>query len=370
MPAINRRNFCSKMLKGMNALLAMGLISPAVSAMAAITEEAANLHYRPLNGTRLIDIAKRKLHHGKNRFVNPLGLTREGRFMELLKWKLFSMNKFSQHLDDQPVIPVKVDWEKIREHEGVSITFLKHAGFLIKDGSYHLLIDPVFDKIFWFIEDFSPLSNGFQDNMPKPDEILITHGHYDHLDMHTLQRFDKDVHIISPLGYHNEFNKLGLQNRAQLDWFDAHTANGREITLLPCNHWTMRNPIEGPNTSLWGSYLIRTQGGYTIYVSGDTAYFDGFEQIGDTYDIDLAIFNLGAYEPRWFMAQSHLNPDETVQAFKALKARKLIIAHWGTFRLGDEPVHFPPLEIGSILTRNGMDDRWIDIRHGESFLVD
>jgi L-ascorbate metabolism protein UlaG (beta-lactamase superfamily) len=120
---------------------------------------------------------------------------------------------------------------------------------------------------------------------------------------------------------------------------------------------------------LWGSYLIKTASGHTIYHSGDTAWFDGFDQIGQEFDIDLAIINLGAYEPRWFMAPSHMNPAETVKALKLLKAKKLIITHWGTFQLGDEPVHFPPLDLKAELEKEGLLERWVDIKHGETYFA-
>jgi L-ascorbate metabolism protein UlaG (beta-lactamase superfamily) len=154
-----------------------------------------------------------------------------------------------------------------------------------------------------------------------------------------------------------------------LDWFDTFRAGDREIIFLPCNHWTMRSPLVGPNRALWGSYLIRTAAGPTIFVSGDTAYFDGFAELGRRFDIDLAIFNLGAYEPRWFMAPSHINPRETVQAFRELNANRLMVVHWGTFRLGDEPVHFPPGDIRKELQRQDLLDRWVDIRHGQTYQV-
>ncbi|CAB5119827.1 hypothetical protein D3OALGA1CA_2522 [Olavius algarvensis associated proteobacterium Delta 3] len=102
-------------------------------------------------------------------------------------------------------------------------------------------------------------------------------------------------------------------------------------------------------------------------LAGFPSYFDGFEELGRDYAIDLAIINLGAYEPRWFMAQSHMDPKEAVHAFKELNAKKLMIAHWGTFRLGDEPVHFPPEDLRKELAAEGLLDRWIDIRHGETF---
>ena len=140
-----------------------------------------------------------------------------------------------------------------------------------------------------------------------------------------------------------------------------------KITLLPCNHWTMRNPLSGPNRNLWGGYLIRTRTGPVIYLSGDTAYFEGFKEIGKRYDIDLAVLNVGAYEPRWFMRQSHMNPAEAVQAAKDLNAKKMLIVHWGTFRLGDEPVHVPPEEVKKELQKADMADRLLDIRHGGTF---
>jgi N-acyl-phosphatidylethanolamine-hydrolysing phospholipase D len=365
MVPMGRRTFVKKVLKGLKAAPFVGMLPPS-PATAAATDETTALHYRPLNGNSLRDMAARRLHHGTGRFSNPLGVPRNGRFWELMRWKLFSFNAFGDFLDDQPVAPLVVDWTAINDGPRLSITFLKHAGLSIKDGDTHLLVDPVFEDIFWFIEDFSPLAFDLA-AMPRPDHILITHGHYDHLDLPSIRTFNKDTHIISPLGYEAEFSELDLYHRSPLDWFDSYSDNRLEITLLPCNHWTMRYPIEGPNTSLWGSYIIKTRDGYTIYVSGDTAYFDGFDQIGAEYNIDLAIFNLGAYEPRWFMASSHTNPHETVQAFKQLNAKKLMVVHWGTFRLGDEPIHFPPQHIREHMEKEGLLDRLVDLKIGETY---
>ncbi len=325
-------------------------------------------HYKPLNGRSLRDIAQGKLHHSSGVFTNPLGMNREGRFWEVMKWKLFSNNQFKKFFNEEQVIPVNINWERVRQRRGGSITFIKHAGVMIKDEDRYILVDPVFSDIFWFIKDFSPLEFDLQ-TMPDPQHVLITHGHYDHLDKPSLSTLKKDTHVITPLGYKQVFDDLAMNNRTQLDWFNSYSDGKWRITFLPCNHWTMRNPMTGPNRSLWGSYIIRTSAGYTIYLSGDTAYFDGFEQLGEAFDIDLAIFNVGAYEPRWFMAPSHMNPRETVQAFKELKARKLMIVHWGTFRLGDEPVHFPPIQVKAALKKEGLLERLIDLRHGETFSI-
>jgi L-ascorbate metabolism protein UlaG (beta-lactamase superfamily) len=342
---MNRRKFFRSVSTGLKSMALFHFI-PASMATAAQDAEFEKPYYTPLNGVSLRQLAAGKAHHGNNgRFLNPLGHVRRRRkFGEVLYWKLFSENAFNPYLDEQPITPVQVDWPSVKNSQGLSVTFLKHATVLIKDVDQYLIVDPVFNDIGWFIKDFSPLAFDL-DQMPKVDHILITHGHYDHLDKRSLASFDRKTHVISPLGYDNLFAGLNMHRRTQLDWYDVYTDGRREITFLPSNHWTMRNPLSGPNRSLWGSYIIKTAAGKTIYISGDTAFFDGFREIGRQFDIDLAVINLGAYEPRWFMAPSHMNPRETVEAFKQLRARQLMIAHWGTFRLGDEPVHFPPLDL-------------------------
>ncbi|MCP4668666.1 MAG: MBL fold metallo-hydrolase, partial [Deltaproteobacteria bacterium] len=126
----------------------------------------------------------------------------------------------------------------------------------------------------------------------------------------------------------------------------------------------------GPNRSLWGSFLIKTAAGPTVFISGDTAYFEGFREIGKEFPIDLAIINLGAYEPRWFMKSSHMNPPEVVRSFQELGAGHLVIVHWGSFRLGDEPVHFPPADIGREMEKQGLAHRLMRLSHGRTLFFD
>jgi L-ascorbate metabolism protein UlaG (beta-lactamase superfamily) len=362
--------FLRNLITGLHAMALYQMVAPTAAVRAAIDPSGPpEPHYQPLNGTSLRALAAAKAHHGKEGlFVNPLGVPRSRKFGQLLRWKLFSENRFKAHLGEQPVTPVRVDWDRVYDHGGLSVTFIKHASVLIKDGNHSLIIDPVFDDIFWFIEDFSPLAFD-RGRLPAVDHILLTHGHYDHMDVPTLATFDPATHVITPLGYGDVFEGLRFARRTQLDWFDVYSDDRWEITLLPCNHWTMRNPLAGPNRSLWGSYLIKTPGGRTVYVSGDTAFFDGFHEIGREYAIDLAIVNLGAYEPRWFMAPSHMNPAETVEAFKQLKAQRLMAVHWGSFRLGDEPIHFPPLDIAKAMEDQGLRARYADLKLGETLYL-
>jgi len=313
----------------------------------------------------LREIAKKKIHHGNGQFINPFSGKLPKSMWQVMYWKLFSENHFKKFYKQEQVRPVSVDWDPIKSYDGLAITFLKHASIMIKDRDKYLIVDPVLFNLFWFIKDYTPLAFDIKE-MPKPNYVLITHGHYDHLDKPSLAALGQRQHLISPLGYNEIYDEIGINQRIHLDWFDSFEDNEREIILLPCNHWTMRNPIVGPNRSLWGSYLIKTASGPTIFISGDTAYFERFHELGREFEIDLAIFNLGAYEPRWFMQSSHINPEETVKAFKALGARRLLVVHWGTFRLGDEPVHFPPLDIKRKMEKEGISDLLIQKNHGET----
>jgi len=368
---MTRRNFIKRLFARMAGAAMIGTI-PACTSTGKGKEAmtASDQFYTPLNGRSMQAMAAGRLHHGEERFRNPFAPADHrkglGRF---LKWKLFSENRFKPYYEKEPTIEVMVDWNRVRAHRGLSVTFINHSSVMIQDEDRYFLLDPVFNGLMWFIQDYSPLAFDPLLDMPAPDCILVTHGHYDHLDVDSLALFDKQTPVVTPLGYKDIFSDLKMNHRRQLDWFDKVEIDGREITLLPCNHWTMRNPVIGPNTSLWGSFLLKTRSGFTIYISGDTAYFDGYREIGSLFDIDLAIFSLGAYEPRWFMGPSHINPAETVTAFREMGAKRLMVIHWGTFRLGDEPVHFPPRDMRAAMEAVGMGNRLLDIRHGQTFFV-
>ncbi len=362
---MTRREFIQKILSWGKMLALSSLLSSGAGLNISCSTEKGGRMSAKWQGLSLKEMVLKKIHHEDDHFRSPFIDTVPGSMWPVLKWKLFAKNHFKTQYKKEREMPVSIDWAPVKQGKGLSITFLNHASVMIKDVDTYLLVDPIFFGLNFFIRDFTPVAKAVK-NMPPPDHVLITHGHYDHLDKPTLAALKKDTHLISPLGYHKIFDGLSMKNRTHLDWFDTFEQGKRKITLLPCQHWTMRNPITGPNRSLWGSYLIKTTSGPTIYVSGDTAYFDRFREIGSEYSIDLAIINLSAYAPRWFMKNQHIDPAETVRAFKELGARHLIIVHWGTFRLGNEPVFLPPIELLRELESAGLVDRYIPLNHGET----
>lgn len=362
---MTRRHLIKKLLGWGKTALMLGLLPSCLPLRTADARVKDDLSGAQLHGLSLREIAQKKIHHGNDHFKCIFAEAGHKSLWQLIQWKLFSENRFKTLYEQERVNPVSIDWKPIKHRKGLSITFIKHASVMIKDLDKYILADPIFFNLSWFTQDFTPLTFEISE-MPRPDHILITHGHYDHLDKASLASFDKDTHVITPLGYDSVFDDLGMNRRTQMDWFDTFEDGERRITLIPCNHWTMRNPLIGPNRSLWGSFLIETAGGATIFISGDTAYFEGLAEIGETFSIDLAILSLGAYEPRWFMASSHMNPKEAVKAFQKLRAKHLMIVHWGSFRLGDEPVYFPPVEIRRELEKEGLSDRLLRLDHGQT----
>jgi N-acyl-phosphatidylethanolamine-hydrolysing phospholipase D len=364
---LTRRGFMTNLL-AWGKIIALAALSPGVFPGAVRASERPASIGAEAGGLSLREIARQRIHHGDGRFRNPFAKAAQGSPWTLIKWKLFSVNQFKSQYVHERISPVSVDWKAIQGYTGLSVTFLKHAAILIKDLDVRILVDPIFWSVSRFVTDFTPLAFDVK-SLPAPQHVLVTHGHYDHMDVPTLSSLAKETHVITPLGYDDVFGGIGMNRRSRLDWFDSFKEDGREITLLPCDHWTMRNPLEGPNRSLWGSYLIKTAAGPTIYVSGDTAYFHGFREIGKEFPIDLAIINLGAYEPRWMMAAHHMNPAETVRAFKELGAKRLMVVHWGTFRLGDEPVYLPPIEIRRELDKEGLLSCLVPLEHGKTLFL-
>ncbi|MCF7689777.1 MAG: MBL fold metallo-hydrolase, partial [Cephaloticoccus sp.] len=211
--------------------------------------------------------------------------------------------------------------------------------------------------------------------LPKIDTVLLSHDHYDHCDLPTLRRLTR-VHApvaITPLGNGDLLRRAGFaaDKIIELDWWEQHvTGNSLTITLTPARHWS--NRLSGPrNGRLWGGFYLQS-GEQKVAFLGDTGYDSlFFNQIRQRLGAPrLGLIPIGAYEPRWFMAAQHCNPEEAVQIHNELGARQSVAMHWGTFQLTDESRDAPVAALHSALTAYGLSiDKFRAVPPGETVLV-
>jgi L-ascorbate metabolism protein UlaG (beta-lactamase superfamily) len=226
--------------------------------------------------------------------------------------------------------------------EPARLTWLGHASWLVQLEGVSLLIDPALQPVIGFLVKRNVEPGLAIGQLPKIDACLVTHNHYDHLDLPTLVPVGAPV--IAGLANARHFSGTKLPV-TELDWWESTPVGAVRVTYVPSQHWSRRG-VGDTNVSLWGGFVIesKAQGTTaTLYHSGDTAYFDGFAEIGRRFPgLDAAMLPIGAYDPPWFMERQHMNPEQAVQAFQDLGARRFFAMHWGTFKLTDEPLLEPP----------------------------
>lgn len=312
-------------------------------------------------------LARAKTHHRNPGFANPwLSDERPGNLLRLLKWK-FSSNPFEEEKKERPVFrTVKPDTTRIGQG-GDSVTYLGHGTLWLRLGTTDILTDPIFGDVTFFIDRFAPFPLA-PEELPPFHVVLISHGHFDHLDADSIRRLGAGPLYLVPLGYREWFEDvLPGAKVAELDWFESRTVDGVTYRFLPVQHWTKRTPFD-TNRRLWGSWLVET-GDRKVYYAGDSGYFHGFAEYGEKFGpIDAALLPIAAYEPRWFMSRYHMNPDEAVKAFRELRAEYFIPQQWGVFDLTDEPMDAPPKDYRKAAEAAGLpEERTPLLLHGETW---
>jgi L-ascorbate metabolism protein UlaG (beta-lactamase superfamily) len=228
----------------------------------------------------------------------------------------------------------------------IAVTFIGHATFLIQVGGVVVLTDPIWSAraspVSWagprrVREPGQPL-----EALPPANVLLVSHCHYDHLDLPTLRRVQAmwAPETVTGLGNARHLAKAGIVGAHELDWWETVSVAGATITYIPAQHFSARTPFDRDRT-LWGGFVIEA-GGTTVYFAGDTGYGPHFREIRRQFPrIDLALLPIGAYEPRWFMSGHHMNPDDAVRAHLDLGGPPSIGMHHATIQLTDEAIDAP-----------------------------
>jgi L-ascorbate metabolism protein UlaG (beta-lactamase superfamily) len=226
------------------------------------------------------------------------------------------------------------------ENGQIGITWIGHAAFLVQMGGLNILIDPNWSL--WLKGIKRLRTPGVQlHELPMIDLVLVTHAHFDHLDRRTLRAIAANQPIVVPFGVGNLVHDLGFERVQELDYWGAYRNNGLEITLTPCHHWGAR--VLHDQHRGFGGFVI-SHAGRSVYHCGDTAYFEGFKEIGRRCAVEIALLPIGAYDAPSGRAV-HMNPEEAITAFLELNAATLIPMHYGTFRLSYEPLDEPPARL-------------------------
>ena len=295
---------------------------------------------------------------------------------DLLKWNLSRNGKeswpesYPSPFAEKP--PQRVGGAKLR------VTLVGHASFLIQTAGLNLLVDPVWSQRaspFSFAGPKRVNAPGIAfEDLPRIDVVLVTHNHYDHLDAETLRRLAK-VHsprIVTPLGNDTIMRQAGVEGEMSAhDWGDAVAlSDALTVHFEPAQHWSARGVFDRLQ-ALWAALVLEGPGG-PVYHVGDTGFNEAqFAAIRRKHGPPrLAILPIGAYEPRWFMKDQHMNPDEAVRGFKLTGASWAAGHHWGTFKLTDEGIERPLLALDAALREHGVTvDRFRPLRPGEAWDV-
>ncbi|WP_341789248.1 MULTISPECIES: MBL fold metallo-hydrolase [unclassified Rickettsia] len=272
---------------------------------------------------------------------------------------------------------ITTDIPPITHDKNIRVSYVGHVTFLIQVQGLNILTDPVWSERaspFTFAGPKRIVKPGIDfADLPKIDFILISHNHYDHLDIKTINDLwlrDKPK-IITPLK-----NDIIIKKHIKdaeiitLGWSESYKDKNIEYCLESAQHWSARG-IFDKNEALWGTFIIKTKKGDICFI-GDSGYNANiFKEIGEKYNILLSLIPIGAYEPRWFMQPVHMNPEEAVLAHLDLRSKFSIASHFDVFQLADEAFNAAPLELQQAIKKHNIqDDKFIIPKVGNFFLFD
>ncbi len=320
-----------------------------------------------------------KPHHTPGGFRN-VHVYEENGFGDFVKWRRERAKKEIPGPESYHFPLAKNDPGFLKQNRDKNtVTWIGHATLLLQVAGYNILTDPHFSKraspVQWAgPERVAPLGLALEE-LPPIDIVVISHDHYDSLDEQTIKKLrqrpgGEKTRFYIPLGLKNWFAIRGVDQVIEMDWWDRQRDGDLEIIAVPVQHWSKRS-LFSRNKTLWAGWVINAKAFRFMFV-GDTGYASHFKEIGEKLGpFDLAAIPIGAYEPRWFMKNHHVNPEEAVQIHKELRTQKSVAIHWGTFILTDEPLDEPPKRLASALQKNQIpQEDFLVPQHGQTLLLD
>lgn len=289
--------------------------------------------------------------------------------LDLLRWQLLERKTPWPRWIDDPIQPPPPP----PQGNQLIATYVNHATVLLQTTGGAVLTDPIWSS------RCSPLSFAGPRRVRRPglelaalpalDAVLISHNHYDHLDLPTVRQLHARgvTRFICPIDNARLMTGVTRELISELDWWESHTvSNTLQVTLVPAQHWSSRTPFDR-NCALWGGFVLEL-GGHRIYFVGDSGYGPHFAEIAARLGpFDLCLMPVGHYEPRWFMRDQHLNPAEAVQGHLDLGSPLTLGIHFGTFQLTDEGVDEPLEELDAARRRLGVSrERFFTLPFGGS----
>ena len=322
-----------------------------------------------------------KAHHTQYGFQN-IDYKDDKGFAAFIKWRWERLFQDIPGADDYDFTIDRTHHEFVKNNtEKPTLTWIGHATFLIQFHGLNILTDPQFSEraspVSWAGPKRVVAPGMAIADMPDIDAVIISHDHYDALDVSSVIALSKHnrerkLTFLVPLGMKAWFDDLDLNpvNVVELDWSQNHEINGVRFTAEPSQHWGKRS-LADAYERLWASWVIEADGN-RIFFAGDTGYANHFKDIGNKYGyFDLALLPIGAYEPRWFMSSYHVNPDEAVKIHMDVRARHSVGMHWGTFILTDEPLDEPPGKLTEALRKYDIQESDFQVyQHGETRFLD
>lgn len=282
---------------------------------------------------------------------------------EILRWKLGIGPRELARCPDAPdkgapIVPLNPAMIAVPPGDGWSVVWLGHSSFLLQGCGKSFLIDPVFsDHCSPFpipsLKRKAPTPCRVAD-LPPIDAVLLTHSHYDHMDLATLRQIGRSVPLFTPGGHSRMLGLKGFQVVRETAWWEGVEAfPGIHFTAVPAQHFTARTPFD-KDRAHWCGWVIEGAG-KRLWHAGDSGYCPAFSEIGARFGgIDFGMIPIGAYQPREIMKAMHMNPEEAACAFRDTRCAAAIAMHWGTFRLTDEPMGEPPILLEKAIRSMGI----------------